>query len=175
MFNFVQEINTCFLTRGDSGTIAYYSHLIPIVFSLALALLVLIKSKKNIFAKIFFAFAASFSLWLAGDLVLWTQNNYFLQYASWAPLDYIEIVFYIIGLYFIMVLAGKKDIPIYQKIILFVFSLPPFFITVLNKSVAGFNYPVCEVFNNNFLGNYKLILEVIILIVILIYFIRPFL
>ena len=48
-------VNTCELTRGDSGTIAYYSHLIPVVLSLFLAIFVMIKAKFNLFSKVFFA------------------------------------------------------------------------------------------------------------------------
>ncbi len=166
-------VNTCELTRGNSGTIAYYSHLIPVILSLILAIFVLVKSKYNLFSKIFILFITTFSIWLVGDVILWTQNNYFLQYASWSPLLYIEILFYTLGLYFVMVFVKKSDVSILVKIILFLATLPPFIITIMNHAVTGFNYPVCEAFNNNFLDNYKLVYESIILLIILFYALVP--
>ena len=166
-------INTCELTRGDSGTIAYYSHLIPIILSLSLALFVLVKSKFNLFSKVFFAFILAFSAWLIGDVILWTQNNYFLQYSSWAPLVFIEIVFYVLGIYFALLSIKKADITTLTKIPLFLLILPPFILTILGKSVTGFYYPVCEANNNNFLDKYKLVVEIILLLVLLYYIIKP--
>ncbi len=167
-------INTCYATTNTSRQIAFYSHLIPVIFSLALAILVFVKSKRILLSKIFLAFVSMFSLWLIGDLILWTQNNYFLQYASWAPLDYIEIVFYVLGLYFAISFVKGSTIPKLSKIFLFILTLPPLFITLSKQSVNGFNYPVCEAFNNNFLGNYKLAVEGFILIILLIYIVIPF-
>jgi signal transduction histidine kinase len=174
MIDFNTITNTCFLTRGDSGTIAYYSHLIPAVASILLAFLVLIKSKHNILSRVFLSFIVVFAIWLLGDLVLWTQNNYFLQYASWAPLDYIEIVFYALGFYFAIIFTKKSDISSLWKIVLFALTLPAFWITINNQSVLGFYHPVCEAFNNEFLGTYKLSVEAIMLAIILIHAIKPF-
>ena len=167
-------INTCELTRGNLGPVAYYSHLIPIFLSLILGIFVFIKAKYNLFSKIFLLFVATFSLWLIGDLVGWTQNNYFLQYASWSPLDFLEIIFYILGLYFVLVFTNQKDISKFKKSLLILLVIPAFFITITNQSVIGFNYPVCEAFGSSFLGIYKLVIEGILLIVMVYCMISPF-
>lgn len=167
-------VNTCELTRGDSGIIAYYSHIIPIFLSLVLSTFVLIKSKFNLFSKSFFLFTFSFSLWLIGDVILWTQNNYFLQYASWAPLVFIELVFYVFGIYFALLFIKRSDITTLTKIPLFLILVVPFIYTVLGLSVTGFNYPVCEASNNSFLNTYKLIVEIILLLILLYHIIRSF-
>lgn len=171
----MQEIiNTCYLTTIASRNIAFYANLIPIFFSLFLGILVFVKAKNNILSKIFFAFSIVFSLWLIGDIISWTTNNYHLVYATWSLMDYTEILFYILGLYFIIVFVRKKDISLIYKLVLFLATLLPFFVTITLKSVAGFNYPVCEAFNSTFLGQYKLYLEVAILLTILGYFLVPF-
>jgi signal transduction histidine kinase len=167
-------VNTCELTRGNSGTIAYYSHLIPIFLSLVLGLFVFIKARFNLFSKIFLAFVIVFSLWLLGDMVGWTQNDYFLQYAAWSPIDYLETTMYILGLYFIMVFVNKSDISFFKKTLLFLATLIPFFITVIGKSVGGFYYPVCEAVNNNFLLDYRFIVEILVIIIIFIYTVTSF-
>src|SRR3989338_6957147 len=111
-------INTCYATTSVSRNIAFYSHLIQVFFSLLLAFLVFLKAKKSILSKIFLAFSLVFSLWLIGDLITWTSNNYYLIYASWSPLVYLEIIFYILGLYFALVFTRKLDIPIWGKVLL---------------------------------------------------------
>jgi len=170
-------LNTCYLSSladGIKNSLIFYSHLIPIFFTLFLASLVFLKSRSNILSKIFLAFSLTFSLWMIGDLITWTSNNYYLVYAAWSPLVFIEIVFYILALYFIMVFARGSDISFFKKILLFIPALIPFFVTVAQKSVTGFYYPVCEAFNNGFLDQYKLYLEILILGIIFIYLLIPF-
>jgi hypothetical protein len=171
-------LDICSQALGDNWQdihkLAYYSHLIPVLLSTALSLLLILKAKQGTLSKIFIAFTTLFSLWLIGDLVTWTSKNYYLIYTTWSFLLYIEIIFYTLGLYFAVVFVKKSDISTIYKIILFLCTLPPFIFTVWQKSVTGFNYPVCEAFNNDFLDQYKLIYEGIILSIILIYAIAPF-
>lgn len=171
-------MNSCytFITTINSSIVvlANYAHIIPIVLSLLLALLVFFKSRFNLFSKVFLSFIVTFSLWLAGDLVTWTSSNYSLIYSTWASLLYLEIVFFALGLYFAMVFVEKADISKIQKSIIFLATIPPFVLTVMRQSVTGFNQPVCEAFNNNFLDTYKLIFEGVVLALILIYAITPF-
>ncbi len=166
-------INTCYLDP-EVISLAYYSHLIPIVLSLLLAVLIIFKAKFNLFSKIFLSFVVSFCLWLFGDLVAWTSDSYNLIYAAWAPLVYLEIVFFTLGLYFAIVFERKSDIPNWNKILLFLLTLPPLVITVAGQSVTGFNHSFCEVFNNRSLDIYKLYYELVVLAVILFYAINPF-
>src|SRR3989338_1674621 len=168
-------INTCYATTSVSRNIAFYSHLIPVFFSLLLAFLVFLKAKRSILSKIFLAFSLTFSLWLIGDLITWTSNNYYLVYATWSFLDYIEIIFFVLGFYFVSVFISGEDLPFRNKILIFFATLIPFLITISEKSVMGFNYPVCEAFNNDFLGQYKLYLEILIIGIIFFYMLVPFL
>src|SRR3989338_2728321 len=167
-------INTCYETTNSLRVIANYSHIIPVVLSLILGIFVFVKAKFNLFSKVFLVFIVMFSLWLIGDAIIWTTNNYYLVYAICSFLVYIEVTFYILGFYFATVFVKKSDISTLWKIALFVLTIPAFFITVTQQSVTGFNYSVCEAFNNNFLDQYKLILEGIILGVIFIYMLIPF-
>lgn len=167
-------LNTCYQLTLDTRIIANYSHVIPIILSLILATFVLVKSKYSLFSKVFFAFIFTFSLWLIGDLILWTQNNYHLIYASWAPLVFIEIVFYVFGIYFALLFIKRADITTLTKIPLFLILIPPFVITIIGQSVTGFNQPMCESFNNNFLDVYKLVVEGLLLLILLYYVIKSF-
>jgi signal transduction histidine kinase len=173
MIEFNQLLNTCLLTTESSRSIAYYSHLIPIFFSLSLALLVYFKAPKNIMSKIFLAFSFSFSFWLMADLITWVSNSYYLVYAFWAPVDYIETVMFISGLYFVMVFVKGSDISRFKKLILFIATLIPFIITITKNSVLGFGHSVCEAVNNGFLLEYRFIIEVLVVLIILFYILIP--
>jgi hypothetical protein len=117
-------INTCLATTESSRVIAYYAHLIPVVVGMSLALLIFVKARHSLLSRIFLGFVICFSIWLIGDLIVWTSNNYNLVYALWAPLDYIEIIFYILGLYFSIVFIKEKQISVLLKILLFAVTIP---------------------------------------------------
>lgn len=166
------NINVCQLAEGDwqaTHTLANYTHLIPIAITILLAIFVIVKSKGSLLSKIFIWFSLGFCLWLIGDVILWTNNNYYLITALWAPLDYINILFYLFAAYFFGVMSTDKDLPLWQKIIILALSLPGWWITFSGQSITGFNQPQCEAFNNDFLTNYKLWLEIGVLTYIFLY------
>lgn len=167
-------VNTCYATTETSRNIAFYSHLIPVFFALSLAFLVFFKAKRTILSKIFLSFSIVFSLWLLGDLVTWTSNNYYLIYASWSTLVFLEVVFFVLGLYFATVFVRKSDISPFNKLLFFSATLVPLFFTITRQSVTGFNYPVCEAFNSGFLDQYKLYLEILILGIVFLLMLIPF-
>lgn len=167
-------INTCYIS-AETSSLVYYSHLIPVFFTLALSSLVFFRAPKNILSKIFLAFSLVFSSWLIVDLITWVSTDYYLIYSFWAPVDYIETVMYILGLYFVIVFVKKKDISLLSKILLFVLTLIPLYITITQNSVLGMDHSYCEVYNNNFLLNYRFAIEILSLIIILFYTILPFL
>lgn len=161
------DLNTCFATTADYHSIAYYSHLIPVFISVVLCIFTLAKSRSLLSIKIFSVFVSGFCLWLIGDVILWTFTDYDLISFIWAPLDYINILFYIFALYFLMVLVGGKDIRLWQKLLLFGISLPAWWITITGQAVQVFYQPVCEAFNSDFLTEYKLIVEIFVLVCII--------
>ncbi len=169
-------LNTCYIALQNTPnikTLASYSHIIPVILSLILGIFLFIKTKYDLFSKVFLTFIIVFSLWLIGDFFAWTSLDYNLVYANWSFLDYQEIVFYILGLYFALVFVKKSDISNIYKILLFLGTIPPLIITTTQQSVLGFNQPICEVFNNDLLGTYKLAIEAIVLTMILIFTIAP--
>jgi signal transduction histidine kinase len=165
-------LNVCYIAP-DFTSLVFYSHIIPIVLSLVLGIFVFVKSKFNFFSKIFLSFVVIVSMWLVGNLITWISTNYNLIYTIWSYLVFLEIIFYVLGLYFVIVFARKSDIHFWFKVIIFLITIPVFLITINQQSVTGFNYPTCEALNNNFLDNYKLAFEAIILFVILMYTINP--
>ncbi len=160
---------TCFLTTVDYHSIAYYSHLIPVAISILLAFFVLNKSKFSLLSKTFSLFIALFSIWLIGDTITWTQDNYHLVIASWASLDYINVLFYLAAIYFFLVFVNERDLSHWQKMILFISTIPAWWIAATGQSIHGLDQPNCEAFNSQWLINYKLIVEILVVGLILLY------
>lgn len=173
-----QLINTCYvLTQTIQGSVrllAGYSHVIPIILSLSLAIFIFFKAKFNLFSKIFLSFVISFCLWLIGDLVTWMSNDYYFIYTAWSTLVYVEIIFFLLGLYFVLVFIHERDPKWYIKILFIIALIFPFIVTVLGQSVLGFDQAICEAYNNNFLDVYKLAIESVIGLIIVVYMIRAF-
>jgi signal transduction histidine kinase len=171
-------MNSCyiFISSIDAKEVILtnYSHIIPVFLATILGIFVFVKTKFNLLSKVFLSFIVVFSLWLIGDLITWTSTNYHLIYSVWSFLDYLEVLFYLFGLYFVLILVYKKDLSPFFKTVLFLFSLPLFIFTIMGYSVVGFNQPLCEAFNSGFSGSYKLIVESGVLLVILFFIITPF-
>lgn len=154
------DINTCFATTNDYHTIAYYSHLVPISIAFFTGLFVLVKTRYSFLSKLFFLFVSGFCIWLLADVVIWASSNYYLVTALWAPLDYINILFYLLAVYFFAVLMRGRDIDDWHKVFLFSLSLPAWWLTASGQSIVDFYQPWCEATNNNWLTQYKLWVEV---------------
>jgi signal transduction histidine kinase len=167
MTEFNEVLNTCFVTIGSMRSFAGYAHLLPAALVLPLAFFIAFKAKFNTFSKIFLAFMSFFSLWLLGDHIVWSSNNYDLVYAVWSFLLYIEVLFFVFGLYFILVFLRERDISNSTKGFLFLLTLPPAIITIMGNAVQGFYHPVCEAVNNHYLDLYKLGIGALIVIIIL--------
>lgn len=166
-------IKTCDQSFNTLRVIASYSHIVPVILSLTLGLFVSFKAKFNFFSKVFLAFILTFSMWLIGDAIVWTSENYTLIYTTWSFLLYLEIIFYTLGLYFAVVFIKKSDISSKYKITLLFATAIPFVLTLMQRSVLGFSQPACEAVNSNYLDLYKLAYEGIILSIVLIYTIGP--
>ena len=163
------DINTCFETTKDYQMIAIYSHLIPMLITLTVSGFVLLKSNFSRLCQDFFLFSTSFCAWLLGDVILWVSSDYNLVSFFWAPLDYINIIFFILGAYFFVNFVGGTGLNLRKKIIGLVLCFPAWWITITNHSIIQFNQPVCEASNNYFLTNYKFFIEIIIIGFILFY------
>lgn len=172
----INEIfNTCEVLTGETiRNVASYSHLIPATLSLLLGVFIFFKAKFNLFSKVFLSFVFFFSSWLIGDVIIWTSNNYHLVYSIWSFLVYIEIVFFVLAFYFAFIFVKEKDFSPFLKLLLFLITLPPLILTILDNSLMGFDQSVCEANNNSLLDLYKLIVESLIGFIFLFYIIKTF-
>lgn len=162
-------INTCFATTESYHTIAYYSHLVPVVLGMFLSTYALFKTKFSKLAIVFFAFTLGFSLWLINDLVLWVVPNYDLFYMFWSWIDFVDIVFFVLGAYFFGLLA-RGNVSLVEKGIYVLLCVPLFIATITGYSVFEFNQPVCEALENDLLTNYRLLAEAAAVVMMLVSF-----
>lgn len=163
------DINTCFATTEAYHAIAYYSHLVPVLIAVLLGIFVLFASRFSLLSKVLNLFIASFCLWLIGDVVIWTGKDYNFINFVWAPLDYINVVFYILGAYFFTILVWDgRTVPVWLRISLLALSIPAWWVTFSGQSITAFNQPQCEAFNSDWLTNYKLAVELVVCVYIIV-------
>ncbi len=161
--------NTCYETTNEVRALAYYSHLIPGFITLLLGSFVLIFAKNKTKALLFFSFTSLLVLWLLGNLVTWTSNDYFLVAAFWSTLDYINILFYLAIFCFIVVdFTKNKRLPYWILLPVIVIGIVPFLLTVAGMSVHEFDLPNCEMYGNAIIAEYKLVTEWLIIFGILV-------
>jgi signal transduction histidine kinase len=156
------DINTCFATTADYRDLALYSHLIPAIATLILGLFAYARASDRIKAMYFLAFASMLTVWLVADLVVWTSNSYSVVAAFWGPLDYVEITFFLLLFAFIFTDAFPRYSSWLQPSII-VAAIVPAAITLSGNAVYEMNQSVCEMIGNDFLANYKIWLEIIVL------------
>ncbi|MBI5892632.1 MAG: hypothetical protein HZB79_03095 [Deltaproteobacteria bacterium] len=104
--------------------LVYYSHLVPILVSLALGLLIFLKSRKLLINKILISIVLSFSLWLFFDLILWaTEKSYYTMF-FWSVLILLDPIIYALGFYLIYIFIEKKDLSFFGKLVISGLLLP---------------------------------------------------
>lgn len=153
-------------TQEALNSVAYYTHLVPIFILTLIGVYLFRKKQKESFN--FFVFILSFTLWLIGDLIVWTSTNPHLITTFWSVLDFLEITTFLFGLNFFISLVGKERQSKLISIVLVIVSLPAFYLTIRGLSVVGFNHSVCEVIENPFLSFYNTILNIAVVISIVI-------
>ncbi len=162
-------INTC-TGAQEFGHIIYYSHIIPIV--VGLFLIYIIPNKNKITQKLLILFISSFCLWLFFDTITWISTNLHLISVFWAPLDFINILFFLFSGYFFVVYTTDQDIGVFKKNALILILVPALIITISGNSIVALDQNNCEVMNNQFLTNYKLLVEIATVITIIYYSIK---
>lgn len=160
-------INTCFETTNSERIIASYSHILPAGILLAMGIYILIKDRK-LLNFTFFLFTLYISVWLIGDWMLWTVNNYDIINMVWAFLDYFEVCFYVMAVYFYFVFIDGRDISNRYKFILSAFTLYPLYLTLTGQSIHGFNHPQCESIENEYLAYYRFLVELLVILSIVV-------
>jgi signal transduction histidine kinase len=143
-----------------------YANFVPAITSIILAGFVLRKAVNRQKAIAFASFVGVFSLWLIAAGIIWTSNNYYLVAALWTPIDYFQLLFFIL-LFCFFYLDIFDSIPRWLSAIVLSLITAPFVINLLEQGAFGFDQPWCNMNNNEFLTSYNLWVGIVILITIL--------
>lgn len=160
---------TCFNVE-----IAYYTHLVPICAAILLSIFILNKTKRNLLSRVFFYFVMSFSVWLVLDLISWTTINYDIISFVWSLFDYFNIIFFLYGLYFFIVLVFERDINSHWKVLGFILTLFPFYRIISGHGIGVFDQQICEIINDPPLILYLKYIEALVIFIIGFFTLREF-
>lgn len=155
-------INTCYETTAQLRSLALYSHLLPVLVAIVLSVFIYRFAENRISAKLFVLFVFLLSIWLTADLIAWYSNNYFLVAASWSILDFVNILFYLVLLFFFYIQSTQDYKRMKWLGITMVFlSIVPLLLTMTGLSVGEFDETNCEMASSTILANYKLVLDIV--------------
>jgi signal transduction histidine kinase len=154
----MEILNTCIATTSDFRLIASYSHLLPVGILGSMAIFIITKSRKALNVSFFF-FVLFLSAWLIADWVTWTSNSYFRVNAFWSTLDLLDIMMFLTAIYFYYVFLTGKEIGAKAKFAIFTVLAWPLYLTLTGQSIIGFNHAQCESLENDWLTNYRFLVE----------------
>ena len=160
------DLNTCFATTSDLRSLALYANFVPAATSVILAGFVLWKASNRGKAIAFASFVGVFALWLVASGIIWTSNNYYLVAALWSPINYFELLFFLL-LFCFFYLDIFDTIPRRLGISVSLVAVVSFVINLLSKSVSGFDLSWCNMNESWFLPSYDLYAEIAILLAVL--------
>ncbi len=125
------------------GKLVYYSHLLPLVVSLFLALFIFIKNPKSLSSRWFFITTILLSVWLFSDLVLWASEKPSLIMFFWSLLVLIEPIIYVGMLFFVYAIVDKKSLSFNKKLIALGLLLPTVILTPTSLAIKEFDLTNC--------------------------------
>jgi len=127
-----------FLIFSDNvfGNLIYYSHLLPLVVSLLLALFIFFKNPRVSTTKWFLVTAILISVWLFFDLILWATEKPAFTMFFWSMVNMVEPMIYAGMLFFVYSFIDGKETSFNNKLTVLILLLPTviFASTSLNLS-----------------------------------------
>jgi len=138
--------NARFFVFSDNvfAALVYYSHLLPLVASLLLALFVFVKNGKSLSARWLLVTVILLSVWLFSDLVLWASEKPSYIMFFWSLLVLIEPIIYVGMLFFAYAIISGKDIPFKGRLLILLILLPTVFLAPTQFALLNFDLSNCE-------------------------------
>lgn len=133
-----------FFSDNVFSNLIYYSHLTPVLVSLALGAFVYFSNRKTLLNKALFIITLILSSWLLLDLILWATDSVQLVIFSWSIVNMLEPVIYAGFLYFMYIFVLRRDIGWRLKTLIMLPVLPTILGTGTGWNVFGFNLTNCD-------------------------------
>lgn len=121
----------------------YYSHLVPILLSLPLALIIYWNDPNRRLNQYFFLTILLFSIWTFGDLILWANDEPALIMFVWSVLILLEPVIYFSAYLFADAAIGGNKKSTITFLFLIVLMLPVVLFTPTSLMLENFNLTNC--------------------------------
>lgn len=154
---------TCLLNTKTTE-IVYYTHVAPLCGVIFLSIYLLIKTNKSILSRSFFYFVISFCAWLILDLVAWLPFDYKTISFAWSLFDYLNVVFFLFGMYFFIVFIREREIRWQWRLFGVLLTLFPLYRIISGYSIQYFNQQACEALSDPLIYVYKIGIEILVIV-----------
>lgn len=134
-----------FLIISDNvfGPLIYYSHLLPLIASVVLALFIYFKNPKLLAARWLAVTTFFLVVWLFSDLVLWASEKPSYIMFFWSIVNMVEPIIYAGMLFFVYALIGGKDLSFRNKLLIFILLLPTIILASTRLNLLVFDLSNC--------------------------------
>jgi signal transduction histidine kinase len=139
--------------------IIYYSHIPTAIIALLVGLFVYLKNKGGLLNKILLGITIAFSLWSFFDIILWTSFDSRKTMFFWSLLGLLDLLIFVLSLYFVYVYISKKDASLSKKIAVGILFLPLIILTPTSFNLTGFDAINCEAIEFKYFTNYYYFLD----------------
>ncbi len=171
--NLITNLDTCIPSAlsmlNGSFNLLYYSHVPVIIISVFLGFFVFLKGGGKILSKVFFSLSLVFALWSILDLFTWLSTDTRVIMFAWSLTGVIEVLFFVLSLYFVYVFIEKRDISLKSKILWAIILLPLIIAISTKFNLSAFNAPECYSLEDNYSLYYKYIVEIFSFITLIIF------
>lgn len=133
-----------FISANVFDPFIYWSHLVPLILSLALGLFIFFKNPKLLISRVLLFISISFSLWTFFDLILWATDKPHQTIFLWSIVNLIEVLLYAACLYFLQVFIDGKDTSVRNKIFIAALMLPIIFLTPTSLALQEYDLSNCD-------------------------------
>ncbi len=166
-YNLLANIEYCRQFVDHYTTLLYYSHIPTAALALLVGVYIVIKSK-TLLAKILLVITASFAIWAALDLLIWTNyDKASVVMSAWAPIEIFSVLIFLMCLYFVEVFCDKKDISLGRKLFFGSLILPLIAFASTDFYLTGFDLQECTALENPYYIQYSFYLKIILSLYIL--------
>lgn len=132
-----------FISDNVEGTLIYYSHIVPVLFSLPLAIIIIAKDHKSRLNQYFFLAVLLFSIWSFSDLILWANPDPRIIMFFWSLLNLMEPFIYISIFLFTYTLLFKKEVSTKILAGLFLITSPIVLLLATKLEIVSFDLTNC--------------------------------
>lgn len=157
LYSFVTNVPGCWNSILDmmSGNVnlIYYSYILTIVSILLIGLFVIINGR-NLTNWLLFFLCMTFSSWVIINLITWLNCNSIIITTAWTFFGILYTLIAVLSFHLFFVFIYNKDLSKMYKALLYLLTLPMFYLTFVSKIITNFSAIDSTATENNFVTTY---------------------